>query len=59
MAGWSELDRRRGEGQGRSLWGDAVVSGGPFTNHGAVTMMVQDANNKAADYTQFLQRLDQ
>ena len=37
--------------------GDAVVSGGPFTNHGAVTMMVQDANNKAADYTQFYSAL--
>jgi hypothetical protein len=34
-----------------------VVSGGPFTNHGAVTMMVQDANNKAADYTQFYSAL--
>ena len=33
--------------------GDAVVSGGPFTNYGGVTMMVQDANNKAANYTQF------
>ncbi len=37
--------------------GDAVVSGGPFTNYGAVTMMVQDANNKAADYTQFYSAL--
>jgi len=25
----------------------------PFTNYGGVTMMVQDANNKAANYTQF------
>jgi hypothetical protein len=37
--------------------GDAVVSGGPFTNYGAVTMMVQNANNKAADYTQFYSAL--
>ena len=37
--------------------GDAVVSGGPFTNYGAVTTMVQDANNKAADYTQFYSAL--
>jgi len=37
--------------------GDAVVSGGPFTNYGAVTTMVQDANNKAANYTQFYSAL--
>ena len=37
--------------------GDAVVSGGPFANYGAVTMMVQDANNKAANYTQFYSAL--
>jgi hypothetical protein len=37
--------------------GDAVVSGAPFTNYGAVTMTVQDANNKAANYTQFYSAL--
>ncbi len=37
--------------------GDAVVTGGPFANYGAVTMMVQDANNKAANYTQFYSAL--
>ena len=37
--------------------GDAVVTGGPFTNYGAVTMMIQDANNKAANFTQFYSAL--
>jgi hypothetical protein len=37
--------------------GDAVVTGGPFTNHGAITTTVQDVNNKAANYTQFYSAL--
>src|ERR1019366_3215518 len=37
--------------------GDAVVTGGLFTNYGAITMTVQDANNKAANYTQFYSAL--
>ena len=43
--------------KGLPYGGDAVVTGGPFTNHGAVTTMVQDVNNKAADYTQFYSAL--
>jgi len=39
--------------KGVPFGGDAVVTGAPFDNHGAVTMNVQDANNKAANYTQF------
>jgi hypothetical protein len=37
--------------------GDAVVTGGPFINYGAVTMMVEDPKNQAANSTQFYSAL--
>jgi hypothetical protein len=43
--------------KGSPYGGDAVVTGGPFTNYGAVTTMVQSPNNKAANYTQFYSAL--
>jgi hypothetical protein len=43
--------------KGLPYGGDAVVSGGPFTNYGGITTMVQDTGNKAANYTQFYSAL--